>query len=731
MADKENTIRKLSDIPGVGDRRAEMLFEAGITSAKDIVDRGLSGLAEIPQLGFTTAKTILDGAREIIYKQEQAEDTVSDTVDELEPDEISEDDVTDEDMLEALTDLEKRLEVSDTEDEISYEEDDDSDYLTDDTDKSVYEDLEDLTDDTDESVYEDLEDLTDDTDESVYEDLSMEFPYGVKDISSELEDILQTMDEIDEFDISPDMETALEIDRWLEEKIGIEGHIGEESICPVCGDIVSIYEERCNTCGVEFAPSDVRCGYCNAVINAELMTCPVCKMSLVDEKTMCPLCDSTVFASERLCPFCHAEFHEDKVRCGDCKTTVPIDAIICPSCDTLLREKILEDVLASRSGPLKVTSESTRVDIDSIQLQVTPAGNRGPGLKRTRGNAKMGRVLFPFSAIVNQERMKRALILNAINPDIGGLLIEGQRGTAKSVAVRGLAEVLPPLDVIKGCRFSCAPNDPDRWCLECRDRYGEGVEIPTETRPVVVVDLPLNATEDRVVGTMDVEKILFEGVKSFEEGILAEVNRGILYVDEINLLDDYIVDVLLDAAAMGVVTVEREEISLSYPSKFIIVGSMNPEEGALRPQLLDRLALNVKVSGISDAKERIEIIHRNEEFARNPHELRERYKYKTEELRTSIVEARKRIGLVTISPSMDNVIARLAVDFEVDGHRADIIMKRAALTNAAYEGRTEVNNEDIMMAAEMALPHRMRKGPLEEAEFSSERLKRLIRSYSV
>ncbi len=742
MADKEEILKVLSELPGVGEKRAEMLYGSGINSVEDIVEMGLSGLAGIPQIGFSTAKKILSDARDAVEDKIEVEgeteyipddeldselgleDDIESLLDEEEIDDISTESESEEDDFD-LEELEHLLGEDETDEDIEEE-------LDEDVEDELDEDIEDELDMDIEELEKSLGGFEEETEDTEAMEVSEETVYVEKDIESDLENILHTIEDEDE--VMPDMETAREIDKWLEEKAGIGEHIGEESVCPVCGDVVSIYEERCDTCGVEFAPSDVKCGYCDAIFDAEQMKCPDCGMALVDEKTVCPICNSIVYASEMICPFCGVEFHEDRVRCSECKGTVPIDAVVCPHCETILREKIIEEVISTRGGPMKVSSESTQVDVGSIQLQVTPGlrgGGKSTGLGSSRNKAKAQRILFPFPAIVNQKRMKRALILNAVNPDIGGLLIEGQRGTAKSIAVRGLAEVLPPIEVVSDCRFSCDPHEPDKWCWECREKYGEGGEIPVKTRPVNVVDLPLNATEDRVVGTLDVEKILSEGIKSFDEGILADVNRGILYVDEINLLDDYIVDVLLDAAAMGVVTVEREEISLSYPSKFIIVGSMNPEEGALRPQLLDRLALNIKVTGIPDAKERIKIIHRNEEFLKDPHAFRDSYKDKIEDLGGRIVEARERVNDVMISSEMDNVIAKLAVDFEVDGHRADIIIKRTSMTNAAYEGRTEVTTEDIMLAAEMALPHRMRKGPLEEAEFSVERLKRLIRGYTV
>src|SRR5215203_6059633 len=221
------------------------------------------------------------------------------------------------------------------------------------------------------------------------------------------------------------------------------------------------------------------------------------------------------------------------------------------------------------------------------------------------------RLTYPFSAIVGQERMKRALILNAINPQIGGVLIRGERGTAKSTAARALAALLPSLEVVKGCPFSCDPARPDLFCDDCRARLARDGQLDTELRSTPFVDLPVSATEDRVVGTLDIEKAIQRGERHFEPGILAAANRGVLYVDEVNLLDDHVVDLLLDSAAMGVNMVEREGISFTHPARFIPVGTMNPEEGELRPQLLDRFALSVDIIGIRDARERVSIMERN------------------------------------------------------------------------------------------------------------------------
>ncbi|MEW5936661.1 MAG: ATP-binding protein [Candidatus Thermoplasmatota archaeon] len=338
---------------------------------------------------------------------------------------------------------------------------------------------------------------------------------------------------------------------------------------------------------------------------------------------------------------------------------------------------------------------------------------------------KQKRLLFPFVALVGQEKMKLSLILNAIYPEIGGVLIRGQKGTGKSVSVRGLAEVLPDIDVT-GCKYNCDPRDADGMCTECRAKLDAG-KIETFTRPVQVVDLPLNITEDRLVGSIDIEKILAEGVKAFEPGILAEAHRGILYVDEINLLDDYIVDILLDAASSGMVIVEREGISLSHPARFIIVGSMNPEEGELRPQILDRIALQTEVRGIQDVAQRMEIVRRREKFTESSEELRGMYEPQRLELRERIIKARELLPNVVTPQHILTLIARICVDFNVDGHRADIIIERGARAHAAFEGRLEVSSDDVVVGAELALPHRMRRRPYEEEEFSEDVLRKLVK----
>src|SRR5512136_1500622 len=249
--------------------------------------------------------------------------------------------------------------------------------------------------------------------------------------------------------------------------------------------------------------------------------------------------------------------------------------------------------------------------------------------------------IFPFTAIVGQDRMRRALVLNAVYPQIGGVLIRGERGTAKSTAARALAALLPEIAVVADCPFRCDPDSPAMWCTNCRERSACGETLPVALRKTRFVDLPVSATEDRVVGTLDIERAIQKGERHFEPGVLASANRGLLYVDEVNLLDDHVVDLLLDSAAMGVNVVEREGISFTHPARFILVGTMNPEEGDLRPQLLDRFALSVDITGIRDARERVLIIERNLGFEQDPDAFRNTWLPHEEKLSRMIEQARK------------------------------------------------------------------------------------------
>jgi Mg-chelatase subunit ChlI len=334
--------------------------------------------------------------------------------------------------------------------------------------------------------------------------------------------------------------------------------------------------------------------------------------------------------------------------------------------------------------------------------------------------------IYPFTAIVGQERMRRALILNAVDTRIGGVLIRGERGTAKSTAARALAALLPKVHVVKECRFGCDPDNPNTWCTECKERAAVTKELPFESRTTPFVNLPVSATEDRVVGTLDIEQAIQKGERHFEPGVLANANRGLLYIDEVNLLDDHVVDVLLDSAAMGMNIVEREGISFSHPARFILVGTMNPEEGDLRPQLLDRFALSVDITGIRDARERVLIMERNLAYEADPDQFRQDWMTKEEDLSRQIEQARKLVGKVTYSRRDMLSIAALTASLNVDGHRADLVILKAARAQAAFEGRTSITDHDIALAAELTLPHRIKRGPFHQAEVNAEQLQERI-----
>jgi Mg-chelatase subunit ChlI len=334
--------------------------------------------------------------------------------------------------------------------------------------------------------------------------------------------------------------------------------------------------------------------------------------------------------------------------------------------------------------------------------------------------------IYPFTAIVGQERMLRALILNAVDTRIGGVLIRGERGTAKSTAARALAALLPSVKVVDDCRFGCDPDKPATWCTECKERHASGGNLPSHKRKTPFVNLPVSATEDRVVGTLDIEQAIQKGERHFEPGVLASANRGLLYIDEVNLLDDHVVDVLLDSAAMGVNTVEREGISFAHPARFILVGTMNPEEGELRPQLLDRFALSMDIVGIREARQRVNIMERNIAFERDPEAFRKEWLAKEDELSHQIERARELVDKVTHTSRDLLSIAALTASLNVDGHRADLVILKAARAQAAFEGRTKINDHDIALAAELALPHRIKRTPFQQAEMTTEQLQERI-----
>ena len=339
------------------------------------------------------------------------------------------------------------------------------------------------------------------------------------------------------------------------------------------------------------------------------------------------------------------------------------------------------------------------------------------------------RTNFPFSAIVGQERMKKALVLNAINQKLGGVLIRGQKGTAKSTAVRALANLLPPIEVVADCPFHCNPHERNEMCGECRSRIDRKETVQVQARPMRVVELPLGATEDRLLGTLDIESAIKKGEKKFEPGILAAAHRGILYVDEVNLLDDHLVDVLLDSAAMGVNTVEREGISFSHPARFMLIGTMNPEEGELRPQLLDRFGLCVDVEGIDDPEDRMDVVRRYLRYEDDPHGFLHEWEDDERMLCGHVVAARKLITEVTYDDDILGLITAISIDMNVDGHRSDIAMLKTAQTIAAYHERNAIIEDDVREAAELVLPHRMRRRPFQESNLDKEKLEQTMQNH--
>lgn len=323
-----------------------------------------------------------------------------------------------------------------------------------------------------------------------------------------------------------------------------------------------------------------------------------------------------------------------------------------------------------------------------------------------------GRII-PFSAIIGQEEMKTALILNVINPKIGGVLIRGGKGTAKSTAVRGLAGLLPEIDVVHNCPFSCDPHDPDTMCTECRKQWDRGEPLETAARKVRVINLPLGATEDRLVGTLDIEKAIQEGIRAFEPGLLAAANRGILYVDEVNLLDDHIADLLLDSAALGINIVEREGVQVSHPAHFCLVGTMNPEEGEIRPQLLDRFGLQLSVEGLNVVGERMAVVRLANAFDDDPVALAKQYEPLQQETAQRIVHAMEILHDVTVSEELVEKMVSVCLELGIGTHRAEIATLRAAKAMAALAGRAAVEPGDVREALYLALPHRMRRKPFE------------------
>jgi len=322
------------------------------------------------------------------------------------------------------------------------------------------------------------------------------------------------------------------------------------------------------------------------------------------------------------------------------------------------------------------------------------------------------RKVFPFTAIVGQEEMKLALLLNVIDPKIGGVMIMGDRGTGKSTTIRALADLLPEIDVVADDPFNSDPDDPDWMSNNGSDTQSREIV----KKKVSMVDLPLGATEDRVCGTIDIEKALSEGVKAFEPGLLAKANRGILYVDEVNLLDDHLVDVLLDSAASGWNTVEREGISIRHPARFVLVGSGNPEEGELRPQLLDRFGMHAEIRTVKEPALRVKIVEERGEFDQNPQQYLQQHVSDQETLQKQIVMAQELLAKVEIDYDLRVKISEVCSELDVDGLRGDIVTNRAAKAICAFEGRQEVTVDDIRRVITLSLRHRLRKDPLESID---------------
>ena len=326
------------------------------------------------------------------------------------------------------------------------------------------------------------------------------------------------------------------------------------------------------------------------------------------------------------------------------------------------------------------------------------------------------RRVFPFTAVIGQEEMKLALLLNVIDPRIGGVMIMGDRGTGKSTTIRALADLLPDIDVVAGDPYNSSASDPDLQSNEVSERMVQGESLSTELRQVPMVDLPLGATEDRLCGTIDIEKALSEGVRAFEPGLLAKANRGLLYVDEVNLLDDHLVDVLLDSAASGWNTVEREGVSVRHPARFVLIGSGNPEEGELRPQLLDRFGMSVEVRTVRDPELRVQVVDQRTAFDRDPDAFSGAVEIDQSALQQRVIEAQQRLDEVSIDDDLRLRISAVCGELDVDGLRGDIVTNRAARALAAFEGRTEVTEEDVARVASCCLRHRLRKDPLEQVD---------------
>ena len=346
-------------------------------------------------------------------------------------------------------------------------------------------------------------------------------------------------------------------------------------------------------------------------------------------------------------------------------------------------------------------------------------------------NLNKKRRVFPFTAVIGQEEMKLALLLNVIDPRIGGVMIMGDRGTGKSTTIRALADLLPAIEVVKGDPYNSSPNDPDLQSQEVLEKIEEGNNLELDNKQVPMIDLPLGATEDRLCGTIDIEKALSEGIKAFEPGLLAKANRGLLYVDEVNLLDDHLVDVLLDSAASGWNTVEREGVSVRHPARFVLIGSGNPEEGELRPQLLDRFGMSVEVKTVRDADLRVKVVDQRTSFDNDPEGFSNIMNEKQTELQKKVIAAQEKLNKVKIDDELRLNISAICGELDVDGLRGDIVTNRSAKAIAAFEGRDEVSDDDIARVITCSLRHRLRKDPLEQVDSGEKVIKAFCKVFEI
>jgi Mg-chelatase subunit ChlI len=327
--------------------------------------------------------------------------------------------------------------------------------------------------------------------------------------------------------------------------------------------------------------------------------------------------------------------------------------------------------------------------------------------------SKRGSLTLPFGAIIGQDELKLGLLLNVVHPGIGGLLIRGAKGTGKSTAVYALADVLPPVEVVADCPFRCSFQDPSNRCDSCKSRFEKGETVPKKASTMEVISLPLSITEDRLIGSIDVGRILQDGEKALQPGLLAQANQNILYVDEINLLPDHITDDLLDVTALGWNTIEREGFSVTHPTRFVFVGSMNPEEGELRPQILDRFPLSTLIKTVNDEEERVQIVKNNLHFEKDPAGFKDQFKAAAEKLKEQIIGARALLPQVEVQEPIYHIVASLCARLKVDGQRPDIVITKSACAAAALAGRTVIGREDLLRSSFLALSHRTREGGFE------------------